>query len=483
MFNRRDFLQLSLSAASMPVFSDVYGQIGCPDESVDVLIVGAGGAGLSAAVSCHQHGYRSILVLEKAPSIGGNTLLSSGLFNSVDPERQKLAGVNDSLELFKSQILREGDFKNRPSLVSLFCTRTYETMKWLESLSMSFKSEINEGYGALFPRSHLPVEPHGTGYIKALNNYITNHRIEIRTNSRMLDILRDKETGVVSGCLVEEKNHIRTIRIKEALFLGAGGFAQNNIMCTICDPRLEGLPSTNQPLATGDALVAAIRAGAAVENLEYIECIPGKLPGQKERTVLHLFVGHMIWINREGKRFVAEDSRRDILREALLNQPDRTCFALVDKRGFEFLDKEHRDGIVRSVERGEAYTADTITELAKQLLIPAEMTVETVKKYNQAVDEGTDKEFGKLRLLQHIDTPPFFACPQVMNRHYCVGGGVRINERTEVLDFQGKKIPKLYAGGEITSGLHGTNRLGGNGIAEAIVFGREFGKVLGDKFL
>jgi len=132
----------------------------------------------------------------------------------------------------------------------------------------------------------------------------------------------------------------------------------------------------------------------------------------------------MIWINREGKRFVAEDSRRDILREALLNQPDRTCFALVDKRGFEFLDKEHRDGIVRSVERGEAYTADTITELAKQLLIPAEMTVETVKKYNQAVDEGTDKEFGKLRLLQHIDTPPFFACPQVMNRHYCVWGGV-----------------------------------------------------------
>ena len=482
MFNRRDFLQLSLSAASMPVFSDVYGQIGCPDESVDVLIVGAGGAGLSAAVSCHQHGYRSILVLEKAPSTGANPLLSSGLFNSLDPERQKLAGVNDSLELFKSQILREGDFKNRPSLVSLFCTRTYETMKWLESLSMSFKSEINEGYGALFPRSHLPVEPHGTGYIKALNNYITNHRIEIRTNSRMLDILRDKETGVVSGCLVEEKNHIRTIRIKEALFLGAGGFAQNNIMCTICDPRLEGLPSTNQPLATGDALVAAIRAGAAVENLEYIECIPGKLPGQKERTVLHLFVGHMIWINREGKRFVAEDSRRDILREALLNQPDRTCFALVDKRGFEFLDKEHRDGIVRSVERGEAYTADTITELAKQLLIPAEMTVETVKKYNQAVDEGTDKEFGKLRLLQHIDTPPFFACPQVMNRHYCVGG-VRINERTEVLDFQGKKIPKLYAGGEITSGLHGTNRLGGNGIAEAIVFGREFGKVLGDKFL
>lgn len=140
---------------------------------------------------------------------------------------------------------------------------------------------------------------------------------------------------------------------------------------------------------------AAISAGASFKNLEFIECIPGKLPGRSERTVLHLFVGQMIWINREGKRFVAEDSRRDVLRESLLSLPERSCFAIVDKKGFDFLDKEHQEAINRGLARNEVYKANSLEELARSMNTPAQATVETVERYNQFVENGKDTDFGK----------------------------------------------------------------------------------------
>lgn len=476
MLNRRTFLEAALFGAASPDCLQCRESLPSFDDEVSFLIVGAGGAGLSAAVSCAEQGLKDILVIEKAPSIGGNTLISSGLFNAVDPKRQLPMGIKDPRALFTEQTLREGDFKNDRELVSKFTLRATETLEWLESLGMTFKPQVSEGYGSMFPRSHLPVEPHGSGYIRVLHEYLKRAGIEIRTNCRLVKIHRDAADGSVIGCTLEENGRLKTIRVRAALFLGAGGFSQNDVMCSICDPRLAGLSSTNQPFATGDALIAAIETGASVSNLEFIECIPGKLPGQKERTVLHLFVGNMIWLNRQGERFVAEDGRRDMLRDALLGQEERSCFAIVDKKGFEFLDKEHREALGRALRRNEAFVSDSIEDLAKQIDLPSESVKKTVNRYNRFVEQGRDDDFGKKRLLQKIETPPFYACAQSMNRHYCVGG-VRITPETEVLDFAGKVIPGLYAGGEFTSGMHGSNRLGANGLAEAIVFGREFGLI------
>lgn len=447
------------------------------DLETEILIVGSGGAGLSAAVSAKQNGFDKILVIDKSEVIGGNTLICSGLFNAVDPERQKPLGIEDSFALFESQILKEGDYLNDAALVKAFTHKATKTLHWLESLGMRFKSEVSEGYGTLFPRCHIPIEPHGTGYIKVFTDFLLQNNIPIKRNCRLTQIYRDTESGEVVGCEVIENKVKRQIKVTRAIFLGAGGFAQNDNMCAMCDPRLKGLPSTNRPEADGDALQAAIAAGASFKNLEYIECIPGKLPGRSERTVLHLFVGNMIWINREGKRFVAEDSRRDVLRESLLSLPERTCFAIVDKKGFDFLDKEHQDAINRGLARGEVYKANSLEELARSMNTPTQATVETVERYNRFVENGEDKDFGKKSLRQKIALAPFYACAQAMNRHYCAGG-LRINSKTEVLDFSGQPIPKLYAGGEITTGLHGSNRLGGNAIAEAMVFGREFGLTL-----
>ena len=479
--SRRKLLALGLCSGA--TFMSITSFAKVPDKfdlETDILIVGTGGAGLSAAVSARQSGFERILVIDKAEVIGGNTLISSGLFNAVDPQRQKPLGIEDSYELFESQILKEGDNLNDAPLVKAFSHKATETLHWLESLGMQFKPEVEEGYGTLFPRCHIPIEPHGSGYIKVLSDYLIKNNVPIKRNCRLTQIYREPENGKVIGCEVIDQGIKRPIKVNRALFLGAGGFAQNDTMCALCDPRLKGLPSTNRPEANGDALQAAISAGASFKNLEFIECIPGKLPGRSERTVLHLFVGQMIWINREGKRFVAEDSRRDVLRESLLSLPERSCFALVDKKGFDFLDKEHQEAINRGLARNEVYKANSLEELARSMNTPAQATVETVERYNQFVENGKDTDFGKKSLLHKISVPPFYACAQAMNRHYCAGG-IRINSKTEVLDFSGAPIPKLYAGGEITTGLHGSNRLGGNAIAEAMVFGREFGLTLKEK--
>ena len=159
---------------------------------------------------------------------------------------------------------------------------------------------------------------------------------------------------------------------------------------------------------------------------------------------------------------------------------DGSCFAIVDKKGFDFLDKEHQEAINRGLARNEVYKANSLEELARSMNTPAQATVETVERYNQFVENGKDTDFGKKSLLHKISVPTFYACAQAMTRHYCAGG-IRINSKTEVLDFSGAPIPKLYAGGEITTGVHGSNRLGGNAIAEAMVFGREFGLTLKEK--
>lgn len=187
--SRRKLLALGLCSGA--TFMSITSFAKVPDKfdlETDILIVGTGGAGLSAAVSARQSGFERILVIDKAEVIGGNTLISSGLFNAVDPQRQKPLGIEDSYELFESQILKEGDNLNDAPLVKAFSHKATETLHWLESLGMQFKPEVEEGYGTLFPRCHIPIEPHGSGYIKVLSDYLIKNNVRFSRTARSADM-------------------------------------------------------------------------------------------------------------------------------------------------------------------------------------------------------------------------------------------------------------------------------------------------------
>ncbi|WP_304407565.1 FAD-dependent oxidoreductase, partial [Turicimonas muris] len=258
------------------------------------------------------------------------------------------------------------------------------------------------------------------------------------------------------------------------IVLAAGGFAANPKLRALHDPRMLTLTTTNNSAcSTGEVMLAANEAGAYLLGLDYIQCNPGCPPGHTSRQALHLDVARYIFVDKRGKRFVSEDARRDVLRDAILNLPEKFGYAIVDNDGFNSYNQIVRDDAMKGLKTGDAFTADTLDELAKKMDVPADQLKKTVAEYNAMVDKQKDPDFGKApRNLTHkIEKAPYWAALSSMAVHHTMGG-VRIDPETRVLDRQGNVIPGLYAAGEITGGIHGTNRLGGNAIADIFTFGR-----------
>ena len=208
-------------------------------------------------------------------------------------------------------------------------------------------------------------------------------------------------------------------------------------------------------------------------GLDYIQCNPGCPPGHTSRQALHLDVSRYVFVDKRGKRFVAEDARRDVLRDAILNLPEKFGYAIVDNDGFNSYNQVVRDDAMKGLKTGDAFKADTLEGLAKQMGVPADQLKKTIADYNALVDQKKDPDFGKAeRNLSHkIEKAPYWAALSSMAVHHTMGG-VRIDKETRVLDRQGNVIKGLYAAGEVTGGIHGTNRLGGNAIADIFTFGR-----------
>lgn len=444
------------------------------DRSADVVVVGAGGAGLAAAVSAAEKG-ASVIVLEKLQTIGGNTIISGGGLNAADPARQEKQGIKDSTDNHYNQTIAAGDFRADPEKVKILTSQAPEAVKWLESYGMKFQDQIIQIYGSLYPRAHMPVEAKGLGYIKTLKAAADKLGVKTLTEMNVEEIIREKQLeGRVLGVRVKDKlGKTVYFQAKKAVVLAAGGFGANRDMRALHDPRMKELTTTNHPGATGEVILYAMDIGAYPVGMDHIQCNPGPPPGRNLRVVLHIDVSGFIMVDKRGKRFVAEDERRDVIREAVLNLPERYGFTVVDDTVYQAHDKIWRETAVRGLSTGDAFKGDTLDELAKKMGVPADAFVETVKKYNSYVDTKKDPDFGKKQhnLAKKIVKGPFWACYAGMSVHHTMGG-VEINTKAQAIDRQGKVIPNLYAAGEVTGGIHGSNRVGGNAIADIIVFGR-----------
>lgn len=438
-------------------------------ENWDVVVIGSGAAGLSAAAAASESGLR-VLVLEKQGTVGGNTLHSGGFYAAIDPARQKRQGIKDSPELFEQQILENGGGKSDPKLVRLLVAGASDMLAYLEANGMRFKDRIIEIYGAHWPRCHLPVLPNGEGYIRTMLNIAMKNGAVIRTGMRATDLSTAKDGRI--QVLVQSRREEILLTPRIGVILATGGFGANQALISRFAPRLAGLTNDNTPGSTGEILVAARKLGALLVDLEEVQCLPGRPPGGQRRVRLHNDVSRFIFVDHEGRRFVREDERRDVLRDKVLALPDKTAFSIVDDEGLRSYDILVQKETVLGVETGDAWRGDTVEELANAMRLPPKTLQETVEAYNRSVRSKIDPLGKNPRELRHeIKTPPFWGYYAAMTVHYTMGG-VRISPKAQVLREDGTLIPGLWAAGEVTGGIHGVNRMGANGVNDALVFGR-----------
>lgn len=443
------------------------------EDTYDVIIVGAGAAGLSGAVEAADLG-SSVLVLEKATEIGGNTLISGGFYSSVDPQRQKAQGINDSQDLFFEQTFKYGGEHGDRKLIRHLVENAQDCLEWLEKLGMHFQKNVFELYGSHWPRSHFPVLPLGQGYIRALSAAALKRGVKILTSAQMTKLVR--EGNRVTGVVANIGGRTQIIKARKGVIIASGSFAANPELVSKFSPNLSGLTTNNTPWSTGEAMMAATEVGASLVDMNYIQCLPGCLPGKKYRVRFHNDVSSFIFVNEEGKRFIREDARRDELRDAILSLPQKHCFIIIDNQGFKKAGILVQKEAVLALEGGEAWRANSVEKLALKLGVNPVNLQETIENYNQGVRIKKDS-LGKVitDFTLELKEPPFWASYSGMTIHY-TEGGLRINENAECLDIKGMPIPGLFAAGAVTGGIHGKNRLGGNGLPDAVVFGRTAGR-------
>ncbi len=446
------------------------------EYETDVIIVGGGGAGLSAAAAASQEG-AEVIVLEKMPILGGNTLRSGGVYNAVHPEKQKAQGIEDSEELFFQQTYEGGDKQAKPELVKILVENATEDYHWLESIGVEFEPDVHQALGAMWARSHGTTGNAGTSFINAFKKTAEENGAKFMLNTEVTDL--QVEDGKVVGVKAKDKNgNELTIKSRKGVIISTGGFSSNVEMRQKYKPSLgKELPSTNQPGSTGDGIRMAEAIGANLIQMENIQLNPfgdpedGSLLG-----CLFPSVEEMIYVNLDGKRFVNEGERRDRIIEALLKQPESTMFIIADAKhlpenGISLFGEK----VDYLFEKGKLVKADTIEELAEKIGVEPANLAKAVEDFNKAVDAKVDENFGRTYLSMKLDQPPFVANKRVPTVHHTMGG-LDIDENARVLDKDGQPISGLYAAGEVCGGIHGANRLGGNAITEIVVFGRLAGR-------
>ena len=458
-----------------------------PSEiEADVVIVGGGGAGLTAAVEAAKAG-SNVVVVEKNGYVGGNTILSGGAINAPDPEEQEKQGIEDSNELYYEQTMEAGDNVANPDLVRVLADNAYDGYQWLKSIGVEFEDEIYQVAGGLHPRAHQAVKPNGVGFIEGyVDSLVQDNNAQILTETTAEHLI--VEDGRVVG--VEAKNFDGsplTLHAKQAVILATGGFAKNTDMVVKYKdnekwPNLdENTISTNLDSIRGDGIVMGEEAGADLVDMDQMQFLYLGIPDRGPITgLLDLAAEKTLFVNKEGKRFVREDGRRDVISKAIFDQPDGEYWLIHSSDGFDFDSEKtiEKEDFKKVLEEGKYgwVIGETLEDLAEKINVPYENLQASIDEYNKCYHEKAEAdEFGRTLFEYPFEKGPFVAVPREPSLHHTMGG-LRIDTDTHVLDAEGNIVPGLYAAGEVTGGIHGGNRVGGNAITDTVVFGRIAGQ-------
>lgn len=442
---------------------------GCSADknSYDVAVIGSGGAGLSAALSAKNAG-ASVIVLEKMPFAGGNTNYATGGLNASETSVQKAKGIEDSNKQFFEDTMKGGKQLNNPALVKILTEESAQTVDWLISFGMDL-SDIGKLGGATNSRAHRPAggDAVGSHFVSVLVKAAEKAGIEIRYNARVTAILN--KDGKAAGLIVSSEGKTYEIKAK-AVIVATGGFGSNPDIIVSYKPELKGFGTTNHPGATGDALELVKPFNAALVDMAQIQTHPTVVPVKNIMITEAVRGNGAIMVNRDGKRFEQELTTRDVMSAAILAQKEHTAYLLFDQ-GI----RDSLKAIESYAKKGLLTEGASLAELAERLNIPAAALETTVKNYNRFADSHNDSDLGRTDMPRKLETPPFYAVEVAPSVHHTMGG-LAINGQAEVLNTEGNVIPGLFAAGEVTGGIHGANRLGGNAVADIAVFGKIAGE-------
>lgn len=501
------------------------------EEKTDVIVVGAGGAGLSAAVAAAQRGL-NVIVLEKAHFAGGNTSVSGGCFNAEDPEGQKPINMTDGQresiekllaekpqnklqedlitqvkqqwadykksgskslfdtpELHALQSWKAGDYKANLELVYRLTKEAPEIQETLAKMGIIWQKKPTQFVGALWPRSHRASNyKSGVGYIDTYLDLIKAENLPVAfMMSTPAESLITKDDKVIGVKAKGPDGKTYTILASKGVILASGGFGANvkmrNEYDELWDKKLdEKVKTTNMPAITGDGINMALKVGAGVKDMGYIQLLPTTDPATGS-TNHKIVESTNIYVNKLGNRFVNEQGRRDVLAKAALAQPDH-IFYIIGTEQTLLKDKEGRGpyGILISdlLKQKKAFKADTLEELAKKVGMDPANLKRTVEKWNEFCKTQKGDEFGRMSCEDGNKLPggPYYASLMTPSVHHTMGG-LTIDKDTRVLNKAGKPIPGLFAAGEITGGIHGTNRVGCNAVPDALIYGTIAGREVG----
>ena len=406
-----------------------------------------------------------------------------------NPDGKK--GVFDSVSWFALQTYNGGDKIGNLNLINTFASNSFGTLTLLKSMGFKVLDSISQGAGALWERTHTSVMPMGTGIISTLLNEIKKYdNIKILTYVEAKEILSNDKNEVIGlKCIDKNKNEF-TISTTKGVIIATGGFSANKDMIAKYNTKwgdLNSATTTNRETSsTGDGINMGIKIGADTVDMSEIQLLylgnvkNGKLTRYPKRDVNA--VDEIIFIDKKGNRFVNEGDRRDVISKSILNLDENFFYILESGDGDDYVniygpDFESADGFSLKylVDNEYIYVGDTLEELCEKINVPVDNLKKTIEDFNACVDGTKKDDFGRTLYSTKLTKGPYVATPRKVSVHHTMGG-LKINEKAQVLDANNNVIKGLYAAGEVTGGIHGANRLGGNAVVDTVVFGRIAGK-------
>lgn len=444
------------------------------NQQADIVVIGAGGAGMTAAIQAVQDGATDVVILEKMPVTGGNTTRSTGGLNAAGTSYQEADGIEDSIELFVEDTMKGGKELNDKELVTVMAENSADAVDWVNEIGGDL-SVVGMFGGASVKRIHRPTDTSAVGpmLVKALNAKTEELGIPVLLETTAEKILVD-DSGKVCGVTGTDKDGQKFTIDCTAVVLATGGFGANSDMVVEYKPDLAGFCTTNHAGATGDGIAMAKELGAAFVDMEQIQTHPTVNPETQTMYTEGVRGNGAILVNKEGKRFCNELETRDVVSAAILEQTDGECYLVFDQAVRESL-----AAIESYIKAGIVTEADTPEALGEAIGVDGKALADTLKTYAGYKAAGKDEDFGRESMELALDKPKYYAALCAPAIHHTMGG-VKINTKTEVLKEDGTVISGLFAAGEVTGGVHGANRLGGNAVTDIVVFGRIAGTAAED---
>ena len=487
----------------------------------DVVVVGAGGAGMTAAITAAAEG-KSVVILESQSMVGGNSVRATGGMNAGktvyqdENEFGESAGVEktlktaaekyadnetitalaktvseqwaayqanptgyfDSVELMELDTMIGGKGINDPELVETLCENSADAIDWLDEHGITLHNVSSFG-GASVKRIHRPVNAEGktvsvgSYMIPLLQENCEKAGVKMMLDTTATEILTDANGAAVGVKATGASGETVTVNAK-AVVLATGGFGANLDMVVKYKPELKGFMTTNAPGIQGQGIEMAQAIGAATVDMDQIQIHPTVEANTAALITEGLRGDGAILINEEGKRFIDEVGTRDVVSAAEIAQTGSYSWLVVDQAMVD------ASSVIQGyIKKGYTVTGETYEELGKAMGVDAAAFAETMDKWNGYVEAKNDPDFGRTSFANPLNTAPYYAVKVTAGVHHTMGG-LKINANTEVLNEKGEVIPGLFAAGEVTGGVHGANRLGGNAVADFTVFGRIAGAAASD---